>query len=388
MFEFKMAYKIFVLRFAVLAIVIALFSCKHTIDEKPATAYTIPIPKYFPTQLNIPTSNPLTVEGIELGRNLFYDGRLSGSNHPDSMMSCGTCHLQSHSFECGIDHPVFKGGYTFGISGIPTPHVMLPLVNLVWNQSGYLWSGQIYESNPNTSRRNLEDIVWMGITAPHEIGGDTNRTKSFIQKIPGYPEMFERAFGTRQVSMKNISKAIAQFLRVLVSSDSKFDRYMRGEEQLTASELKGYVLFMTEEGGDCFHCHGGAGNPLFTTYLFYNNGKDTAFSDPRDRFSITGENTDKGAYKATALRNIELTGPYMHDGRFETLEEVIDFYSEGVKWSPWVNPLMHHVNDGGIQLTAIEKIDLINFLKTLTDQRFITNPAFAPPNKLPDGKKP
>ncbi len=326
------------------------------------------------------------MEGIELGRYLFYDGRISGSNHPDSMMSCGTCHLQSRSFECGIDHPIYKGGHTFGISGIPTPHVMLPLINLVWNQSGYLWSGMVSETNTN-SRRNLEDIVWMGITAPHEIGGDTNKTKKMIQQIPGYPQMFERAFGSPVVSMKNISKAIAQFVRILISSDSRFDKYLRGEIQLTDSELNGYVLFMTEEGGDCFHCHGGAGNPLFTTNLFYNNGKDVEFNDTRDRYSVTGDVSDKGAYKATTLRNIEFTGPYMHDGRFKTLEEVIDFYSEGVKWSPQVHPLMHHVNEGGVQLTTNEKADLLAFLKTLSDSSFINNPAFAPPAKFPDGSK-
>lgn len=367
-------------------IVIAMYACTHEPEFKPATPFDLKVPQYFPTKLNIPADNPLTVEGIELGRYLFYDGRISGSNHPDSMMSCGTCHLQSRSFECGIDHPIYKGGHTFGISGIPTPHVMLPLINLVWNQSGYLWSGMVSETNTN-SRRNLEDIVWMGITAPHEIGGDTNKTKKMIQQIPGYPQMFERAFGSPVVSMKNISKAISQFVRILISSDSRFDKYLRGEIQLTDSELNGYVLFMTEEGGDCFHCHGGAGNPLFTTNLFYNNGKDVEFNDTRDRYSVTGDVSDKGAYKATTLRNIEFTGPYMHDGRFKTLEAVIDFYSEGVKWSPQVHPLMHHVNEGGVQLTTNEKADLLAFLKTLSDSSFINNPAFAPPEKFPDGSK-
>ena len=134
--------------------------------------------------------------------------------------------------------------------------------------------------------------------------------------------------------MKNISRAIAQFVRTLVSADSKFDKYMRGEVQLSQQELNGFILFTTEEGGDCFHCHGSSGNPLFTTNLFYNNGKDTEFNDPRDRFSVTGDESDHGAYKATTLRNISLTGPYMHDGRFATLDEVIDFYSHQVKMSP------------------------------------------------------
>jgi cytochrome c peroxidase len=161
---------------------------------------------------------------------------------------------------------------------------------------------------------------------------------------------------------------------------------MRGEVQLSPSELNGFVLFTTEEGADCFHCHGGFGNPLFTTHLFYNNGKDTIFTDPRDRYAVTGDLMEKGAYKAPTLRNIELTAPYMHDGRFKTLDEVIDFYSHHVLNSPYIDPLMHHVADGGTQLTQNEKADLIAFIKTLRDDEFLTNPAFSRPANFPDGK--
>ena len=122
-------------------VMVFLFSCgdkgPHPVSHNP-TPYELEIPKYFPTQLNIPDNNPLTVEGIELGRYLFYDGRLSGRTHFDSLMSCGSCHVQSRNFEPGIDHPIFQGGRTFGLSGTPTPHVTLPLINLVWNQNGYL----------------------------------------------------------------------------------------------------------------------------------------------------------------------------------------------------------------------------------------------------------
>ncbi len=360
-------------------------SCREPETVPEPTPYNLTIPAYFPTRLNIPSDNPLTVEGIALGRFLFYDGRLSGRTDPDSMMSCGTCHLQERAFECGIDHPRFTGGRTFGITGIETPHVMLPLINLVWNESGYFWSGVISSDNPDPSRQTLEDIVYMGVIAPHELNSDTNRVKALFQATPGYPELFEKAFGSRTVTFRNISRAIAQFVRTLVSANSKFDRYLRGEEQLTEQELHGYVLFMTEDGGDCFHCHGGDGNPLFTTNLFYNNGKDTEFSDPRDRYSVTQDPADIGAYKAPTLRNVELTAPYMHDGRFSTLEEVIDFYSSGLKRSPYVHPLMHHVNDGGVQLLPSEKADLIAFIKTLRDDAFLTNPDFSKPAFFPDG---
>ncbi len=363
------------------------FSCQDNNDDDlpyQPTPYEIDIPFGFPTILNIPDDNPMTVEGVELGRYLFYDGRLSGRAHPDSLMSCATCHIQANSFECGINHPEFSGGFPHGITGKQTPHVMLPLINLVWNSSGYLWNGFIYRDNPLPQFRNIEDLVWMGVVAEHEMNSDTNRAKAMIQSIPGYPELFMKAFGSGTVTMKNMGKAVAQFIRTFISADSKFDKYLRGEVQLSQSELNGFVLFTTEEGADCFHCHGGSGNPLFTTNLYYNNGKDTIFDDPRDRYNISGDPQDKGAYKATTLRNIELTGPFMHDGRFGTLEEVIDFYSHHLLWSPYIDPLMHHIANGGVQLTPNEKADLTAFIKTLKDEEFLTNPAFGPPDKFPD----
>lgn len=348
------------------------------------TPYTIPIPQYFPTAINVPDDNPMTFEGIELGRYLFYDGRFGGRSHPDSLMSCGTCHLQEFAFECGISNPNYPGGFTHGITGIPTPHVMLPLFNIVWNPNGYLWNGAIYSENANAAKRRLEDLCWMGIYAPHEMKSDTNKSKALIASIPGYGPMFKEAFGSEEVTFERMAKAIAQFIRSITSSNSKYDRYLRGEVQLTSSELNGYVLFVTEAGGDCFHCHGGDGNPLFTTNLYYNNAKDTNFTDIRDRYAITGDPMDIGAYRAPTLRNIELTGPYMHDGRFATLDQVIDFYNSGLVWSPSVSPLMHKVGDGGAFLLPAQKADLKAFLLTLTDNVLLTNPAYAPPASFPE----
>ncbi|MCB2208417.1 MAG: cytochrome-c peroxidase [Bacteroidetes bacterium] len=367
-------------------IILCSYGCKKEAPEEihETTPYIIDIPFGFPNKLNIPADNPMTVEGVKLGRYLFYDGRLSGRTHPDSLMSCATCHRQERSFEAGVDHPDFEGGFPHGITGLQTHHVMLPMINLVWNHSGYGWNGFLYPSNPVENLRNIEDFVRLAVLAKDEIDGDTAVIASLFQSIPGYPELFFQAFGIEKVTFKNMERAIAQFVRTLISANSKFDKYMRGEVQLSPSELNGYVLFTTEEGADCFHCHGGFGNPLFTTNLFYNNGKDTVFTDPMDRFHITGDPMDKGAYKATTLRNIEVQGPYMHDGRFETLEEVIEFYSQGVKLTPYVDPLMHHVNSGGIQLIDSEKEDLLNFIRTLRDDEFMTNPELGRPDKFPD----
>jgi cytochrome c peroxidase len=367
-------------------VITGLISCqdKSTTNPYEPTPYQLEIPFGFPTKVNIPEDNPLTVEGVELGRYLFYDGRFSGRTHPDSLMSCATCHRQERSFEAGVDHPDFHGGFPHGITGLPTHHVMLPLINLVWNTSGYGWNGMLYPDNPNPDARNIEDFVRMSAMAPHEVDGDTTQIKTLFQSLKGYPALFEKAFGSSNITFKNIEKAIAQFVRTLISANARFDQYMRGEVQLTSSELNGYMLFTTEEGADCFHCHGGFGNPLFTTHLFYNDGKDTVFTDAQDRFSITGDPMDIGSYKATTLRNIEVQGPYMHDGRYKTLEEVIDFYSTGVVNSPSISPLMHHVNNGGIRLTPTEKEDLLNFIRTLRDDGFMSDARFSRPTKFPD----
>ena len=285
-------------------------------------------------------------------------------------MACASCHLQENSFIIGKPRP-----HPFGIDGTPTHHAMLPLINLVWNQGTFGWNGSV---------PSIEEDVLGVITDPSEFNSTYDAVEDAIREIPGYPELFKKAFGTEEVTVDRIAKAIAQFVRTLISADSKFDKYLRGEIQLSASELNGFVLFTTEEGADCFHCHGGAGNPLFTTHLFYNNGKDTVFNDPADRYSITGDPMEKGAYKATTLRNIEFTAPFMHDGRFNTLDEVIDMYAHHLNWTPYIDPLMHHIANGGNQLVPFEKVDLKAFLYTLSDTSFINNPAFAKPDKFPD----
>ena len=351
------------------------------IPYKP-TPYNLQIPSFFPTNLNIPSDNPLTVEGIELGRHLFYEPKLCGylGTNPDSMMSCGTCHIQSNNFKVGLNNPRFPNGRTFGLSGAYTPHNMMPLVNVVFNHEGYFWNGYVHSSNPNANHRTLEDIVSMGIIAPHEMNSTVAKAIAALKTLPKYPNLFEKAFGTPEITIDRVEKAIAQFVRTLVSGNSKFDRYMKGLEMLTSSELNGYILFTTEEGADCFHCHGGNGTPLFTTNLFYNNALSSVFDDPRDRFGVTGNEIDRGAYRAPTLRNIAVSAPYMHDGRFSTLDQVLEFYNSGLVYSPYVSPLMHKLEQGGMLLTPNQLTDLKAFLYTLTDHEFLNNPKFSNPN--------
>lgn len=393
----------FLLYFSILIfLLISVFIRCQNENIEPAvtrpTPYVFPDLAQFPHQLNIPPENPTTVEGVRLGRYLFYDGRLSGRTEKDSLMSCATCHLQSKGFECGIDHPEFKGGWPHGLpssghpDGIRTHHVMLSPVNAVYNSNGYLWNGSLNDSNMKEgpegyefmgdnylNYRSLESIVWMTILTPDEINGNIDSTVNLIASIPMYKPMFKAAFGTEDVNIDRISKAIAQFVRTIIAYRFKFYKYVEHETELTPSELRGYQMFYSEKA-DCFHCH--AGSLLMTTTEFFNNAKDTVFSDPADRYAVTGNLVDKGAYYAPSLINCEVTAPYMHDGRFKTLDEVIDFYSEGLIYSDYVSPLMTYVRAGGNHLSSSEKEDLKAFLLTLTDHDLLTDPQYSCPDEL------
>ncbi|MBQ5958638.1 MAG: c-type cytochrome [Bacteroidales bacterium] len=324
--------------------VIALTACRPSHEDTyTPTPYELPQPLFFPTKNNIPADNPMTEEGVALGELLFNaecgmrNAELKPFRIPNSefrITSCASCHHKEYSYEFGPEGTLEMLG---------TQHTMLPLINLAWNTTGFGWKANV---------PTLEDMVYAAYTDPSEINADTSEVVRRLQQSATYPELFKKAFGTDEISFILVEKAIAQYVRSLVSADSKFDRYLRGEEQLNQDELNGYLLFTTETGADCFHCHGGGANALFTTHQSYNNGLDTE---------------NHGEFKAPTLRNIALTAPYMHDGRFRTLDEVIDFYSEGVQYSEQISPLMHHVMQGGVQLTPEEKKQLKAFLNTLTD---------------------
>lgn len=321
----------------VLLLGLLLAGCRPTHDDSyQPTPYELPQPLFFPSTNNIPDDNPMTEEGVALGEMLFSGTNLSPlTSHLSSC--CASCHHKEHSFEMGPEGT---------LENLGTTHTMLPLINLAWNTTGLGWESQV---------ATLEDMVYAAYTDPLEINADTSEVVQQLQQSDTYPELFRKAFGTDKITFILVEKAIAQYVRSLVFANSKFDRYLRGEEQLEQDELNGYMLFITENGADCFHCHGGGANALFTTYLRYNNGLDAAI---------------QGEFKAPTLRNIALTAPYMHDGRFTTLDEVIDFYSEGVQYSEHISPLMHHVMQGGVQLTPQEKQQLKAFLNTLTDDLY------------------
>ncbi len=301
-----------------------------------ATPSKLPIPPNFPP-IEMPEDNPLTVERVKLGRKLYYDPLL----HKNGSMACGSCHIQDWSFT--------------------TFDTVLPHVNLGWNRF-FLWNGKI--------EGRLEDVML------YEVESFMQTDTARLNQEKQYRRLFKEAFGIDRITSKEIAYALAQFVRTMISWNSKYDKYVRREIELTPAETRGYKIFFTEKGG-CFHCHT---EPFFTDNRFHNNGLDNIFEGKnRGRYEVTHNRADMGKFKTPTLRNIELTSRYMHDGRLQTLEEVIDFYSKGLKDSEAIDPLMKNVGKGGLQLAEQEKRDLVAFLRTLTDISFINNKQLSPP---------
>ncbi|MFZ4764296.1 MAG: cytochrome-c peroxidase, partial [Roseimicrobium sp.] len=268
--------------------------------------------------------------------------------------SCASCHSRANAF-------ADARRFSVGVAGRTGTRQGMPLFNLAWKTS-FFWDGRA-PSLRSQALVPIQDHVEMDETLENAVAK--------LQRSSA-PE-FQRAFGTPQVTPERVGLALENFLLTLTSSDAKFDRALRGEEKLSAEEQKGFDLFMTEReprmgsmGADCFHCHGG---PLFTDHQFRNNGLALQDSD-LGRFLVTKSALDRGAFSTPSLRNIAVTGPYMHDGRFTSLEQVLDHYSEGVERTPTLDPNLAKHPDGGIHLTVEEKRAVIAFLKTLTDRRF------------------
>jgi cytochrome c peroxidase len=347
----------------IIVITISVFSCKkdtsvsnnnnQSINDTPATPFNLVAPPNFPPII-IPADNPMTVEGIALGRKLFYDPILSLTN----TQSCGSCHNQNFAFTDSTLQ--FSKGVTneFGNRNA------MPIMNLAWERT-FFWDG---------GAATLEDQVIGPIENPLEMHEQLPNVLKKLNNHPEYPKLFKRAFGTDSITTKLLMKSIAQFERTLISANSKYDQYVRGEVELTVDELKGKELYEDQTKGDCFHCH--AMGSTFTNFEFKNNGLDSVFAD-LGRAKITKNEKDIGKFKTPSLRNIALTAPYMHDGRFKTLEEVLDHYNTNFVISPTLSVDIALAKKG--RLNETEKQQIIAFLKTLTDNSFINNPNFKKP---------
>jgi cytochrome c peroxidase len=325
-------------------------ACDKCEDETPAaTPYTLVIPQGLPP-MNIPSNNPLTVEGIALGKRLFYDPILSANN----TQSCASCHIQENGF-------AETSQYSTGIDGIEGNRNAMPLINLGW-QTKFFWDG---------GANGLESQVIGPITNPIEMHETLANVVAKLNATAEYPELFKAAFGSAEASSQNIMRAIAQFERTLISGNSKYDQYMRGEALLTAQELNGKALFENMEKGDCVHCH--SMGSTFSDFEFRNTGLDSIPVD-EGRYLITLNQGDRGKFKTPSLRNVELTAPFMHDGRFQTLLECVQHYNTGFRYSANLDPNLSFAVKG--RMTQQEMEDLVAFMKTLTDEEFVNNPAF------------
>lgn len=356
-----------------------IISCKPTESPVPtgATPLLLEKPEHFPALQPIPANNPLTEEGVRLGRMLFYEKKLS----KNGTISCASCHQQQKGFTDGRQ-------FSLGADGSIGKMNAMALSNLHW-QTKFFWNGR----TPT-----LEEQAIIPIEDPLEMNLSIQEAIARLQSDPAYPALFESAFGSKEITPDNIGKALAQFERTLISANSKFDKWIRNEVKLTAEEALGLELFFTHpepsiqlRGGNCGDCHLGfltSGDPNGFTG-FHNNGLDTDAKLKNGLMDVTDNSFDKGKFKAPSLRNIALTAPYMHDGRFNTLEEVLDHYNEHIQNSETLDVLILEAsnelnsNHEGVKLflSETEKKAIISFLKTLTDHEFVSNPKHSNPFK-------
>lgn len=370
-------YKLFITIAITILFTVIIPGCEHdhirpSVDTKDdltsilfqPTPFELPIPSNYP-KMPIPADNPLTEEGIYLGKKLFYDPILSR----DSTISCASCHLQEHSFKD-------PAGISTGVDQRKGRRTSMNLINVGYNQDRLFWDGR---------SSSLEDQVTGPVEDPNELDHDWPSIESLLRTHADYPKLFRKAFGIqseKEINKDLISKAIAQFERTLIGSGTtRYDLAIQGKIELTQDELEGYMMFTDASPGlypdaECAHCHA---EPLFTTFEFKNNGLETIdnledFLD-RGRGEVTGQIMDNGKFKIPTLYNAAISPPYMHDGRFDTLEEVMDHYNSGGHRQPNTDPLIRPLG-----LTEKQKQQVIAFVKTLTDTVFLQNPAFNPPS--------
>ncbi len=324
-------------------------------------SYNLVIPESL-QPVEIPASNPLTQDGVELGRHLFFDPILS----VDSTLSCSSCHDPKLAF---TDGEMTSEGVT-GERGIRSS---MSLINSVYFNTGMFWDGR----SPS-----LEDQALLPIEDPKELNDDWENVEAKMRRSSFYPEMFRKAFGIddrKEITRQLAAKALAQYQRTLLVGNSKFDRFSRNEIFLEEDERIGFQMFFDSSAlfpdAECAHCHP---PPLFTTNEYINNGiepiSDLSEFEDKGRGEVSGNSFDNGKFRVTSLRNIELSAPYMHDGRFETLEEVLDHYDLGgsglINEDELITPL---------DLTEEQKQQIIAFLKTLTDTSYYENEHFFSP---------
>ncbi|MCB0734271.1 MAG: c-type cytochrome [Flavobacteriales bacterium] len=313
----------------------------------------------------IASDNPLTVQGVKLGRMLFYEKMLSG----DGSQACASCHLQEFAFS---DTATFS----IGIRKKPGKRQAMGVFNMAWNSNEFFWDGRAHLLR-DQSLKPIQDELEMDETLENVVAK--------LSASETYRNQFKRTFGSEEITPEKMSLAMEQFMNSIVSNRSKYDQFLADSTVFTESEKRGYVLFNTEynkffpdeSGADCAHCHGGDN---FENDEYMNNGLDGdgQFADD-GREKVTMNMADKGKFKVPSLRNIAVTAPYMHDGRFKSLEEVVDHYNTGLVASSALDQALEQTRETGLMLSTQQKADLVAFLKTLTDESLLTDPRYASP---------
>jgi cytochrome c peroxidase len=334
---------------AILALVVSMEACRKS-DAAPAVRkLSLEVPAGFPPPEDLFKDNPITQEGFDLGKKLFYDGRLS----KDGKFPCSSCHQQFAAFAT-FDHAL-----SHGVKDQFTTRNAPGLFNLAWHRELH-WDGGI---------NHLEVQPLAPITAPNEMGETVEGVIAKLNSDSRYREMFRAAFGDETINSQRMLRAMAQFMGMMVSANAKFDQVKQGKASFTAAEQAGYAVFQAK----CGSCHK---EPLFTDLSYRNTGLtlDPGLRDA-GRMRITNRREDSLKFKVPSLRNVEVTAPYGHDGRFFSLGAVVDHYRFGVVDGPTTDPLVKR----RIGMSDNEKSDLVQFLKTLTDQSFLKDPRFAEP---------
>ncbi|SIS60558.1 cytochrome c peroxidase [Chryseobacterium piscicola] len=328
-------------------------SCSDEVTQplEKDEAVNLQFPSYFPEMTFDQDENPITKNGVELGRKLFYEGKLSRNN----TISCGFCHIQEHAFT-HHGHTVSHGiDNQLGIRNAP------PIQNMIFLKR-YMWDGVIH---------NLNQQPIIPITDAKEMDSSMPDVVAKLSKEDFYKKLFKQTYGDESITGERVLKALSQFMATLISADSKYDQFKQGNVNLSSQESQGRVLFQQK----CASCHKGE---LFTDESFKNTGMyyNTQFKDA-GRYRVTLDQNDWMKFRVPSLRNVEYTAPYMHDGRYYTLEAVLNFYSDNVEDNPNLDPQLKQNNHVGIAMNAQEKQFIIAFLKTLSDKNFISNPKFA-----------
>jgi cytochrome c peroxidase len=348
----------------VLITITAFWSCKKDMMSMTNEPYSLIIGN-LPTP-DLPADNPLMTQGILLGRMLFYEKMLSR----DGTQACASCHLQEFAF-------TDTARFSLGIKKMPGKRQAMSVFNMAWNSNGFFWDGRATLLR-HQSLKPIQDNLEMDETLANVVAK--------LQASSMYRMHFQNAFGTETIDTILISKALEQFMNSIVSNNSKYDDYLAGKYTLSTDEERGRFLFFTEynpafpnnSGADCAHCHSGNN---FENDKYMNNGIDidANFTDI-GREKVTGNTSDKAKFKVPSLRNVGLTAPYMHDGRFKTLDEVIDHYNLVKSSSTLDASFQQQIPNGGLKLSSTDKKSLVAFLKTLTDTKLTTNPEYTNPH--------